>query len=170
MQVRDLFVLVIKLVAIIGAVDILFTTIPTVLLFFTVEYNVLDSSKFNLITVVLSLLLLVLLYVFAAKIVDKIQVEKGFKNTTIQTEALTLTKIAQLAIFCMGLGLLIQHIPSFLSNALFWFKAKAVENPYEYVQTGSYWFVSLFNLMIGYLFVTNAYRIAYWVVQEQEKR
>jgi len=54
--------------------------------------------------VVISLLLLVLLYVFEAKIVDNIQVEKGFRNTTIQTEVLTLTKIAQLVIFLWDYG------------------------------------------------------------------
>ena len=169
MQVRDLFVLVIKLVVVSMGIDILFTTLPTVLLFFTAEFDVLDSNKLTVIAVVLSLLVLVLLYVLAGRIVDVLQVEKGLKSTTIQTNSFTLLHVAQLVIFCMGLGLLISHLPSFLSNSLFWFKAKAVENPYEYVQTGNYWFVSLFNLIIGYLFVANAPRIAQWVVKGQNK-
>lgn len=169
MQVRDLFVLVLKLVAIIGCIDIISTALPTIMLLFTLELDVLGHNKLSLLTVVLSLLFLILLYVFAAKIVDKIQVEKGFSSTTIQTNSLTMTKIAQFAIFCIGLGLFIRDLPPFLTNALVWFKAKAVDNPYEYVQTGNYWFISLFNLIIGFLLVTNTYRIAHWVIKGQEK-
>jgi len=117
------------------------------------------------------LLLLVLLYVFAAKIVDNIQVErKRISKYNDPDRSINPNQNSAARYFFMGLWLLILHLPSFLSNALFWFKAKAIENPYEYVQTGNYWLVSLFNLIIGYVFVTNAYRIAHWVVKGQEKR
>lgn len=60
------------------------------------------------------------------------------------------------------------HLPNFLSNSWYWFKASTVENPYEYVQKGNYWFVSVFNLIMGCILVSNSRKIAFWFVKSTE--
>jgi len=44
MQVRDIFILVIRLVVIIGGIDILFTALSATLLSFTTEFDVLNPQ------------------------------------------------------------------------------------------------------------------------------
>lgn len=169
MQVRDLFVLVIKLVVLVLLIDVFFSTIPFIAIEVATTYDVLEANRANAVTLLITLVLLVLLFRYAGKLVDWLKIEQAFSNPVLSLPAsLTLAMLAQLGIFFVGVSLFIHHLPSFLSNTWFWFKATATENPYEYVQTGNFWFVSVFNLVLGYLFVFNAHRIARWIVKNQE--
>lgn len=170
MRVRDLFVLVLKVVALSLGIHAVLLNIPSLVMRLWMDQDVWGTNGIELLHTVLLVGLLVLLFVFAEKIVDCLKVEQGFTNPTIPTEALTLDGLTQLGLFFVGLGLIVDHLPSFLSNALFWFKAKAVDNPYEYVQTGNYWFVSLFNLFVGFWLIRNKEKVSQWVLPKEEKK
>lgn len=160
MRVRDLFVLVVKLVAISLLIHVFIFNVPSLFMQIWMNSNIVGVNGIELVQVFLLSVLLIVLFVFAGKIVDFLQVEKGFANPTLPTTTLTLSGLTELGIFLVGLLLIVDNLPSFLSNALFWFKAKAVDNPYEYVQTGNYWFVSLFSLIIGYVLISNKGKFA----------
>lgn len=168
MQVRDLFILVIKLVVLVLLIDVVFSTIPFVAIEIATTHSILETNKANGVTLLISLVLLILLFRYAGKLVDWLKIEQCFSNPVLPLQHITLSMLAQLGIFFVGLSLFIHHLPSFLSNTWFWFKATATENRYEYVQTGNYWFISVFNLVLGYLLVFNAHRIARWMLKNQE--
>ncbi|MGG5507795.1 MULTISPECIES: hypothetical protein [unclassified Myroides] len=168
MKIRDLFVLLIKLLTTLLTIDLLLTTLPSYLVYLGKDYTVLSDNYLPLLSTTLMLILLLLLFVYAPKIVDILKVEQGFSSPILPVTSLTAVMIAQLGVFFIGLSLLIEHIPTFLSNSWYWFKAKAVDNPYEYVQTGNYWFVSVFNLVIGYVLIRNCRKIAFWFVKNAE--
>ncbi len=169
MRVRDLFVIVLKLVALSLVIHTFLLNLPLLVIRIWMDQDVLGTNGIELLYTVFLVGLLALLFVFAEKIVDFLKVEQGFTNPTIPTAALTVDGLTQLGLFFVGLGLLIDNLPSFLSNALFWFKAKAVDNPYEYVQTGNYWFASLFNLLVGYILIRNKEKISQWVSPKEEE-
>jgi len=160
MKIRDLFVLVIKLGTATMLIDLVFTSVPTLIVYFSTTFLVSGSDYVSLLSVLLSMMLLVVIFKYAGKLVDFLQVEKGFTSPIIPLPHLSVLTIAQLGIFFIGLMLFIQHLPSFLSNTWYWFKSSVKEDPYEYVQTGNYWFVSVFNLILAYFLVSQPKHIA----------
>ncbi|MBB1149288.1 MULTISPECIES: hypothetical protein [unclassified Myroides] len=170
MRVRDLFVLVVKLVAGGLLIDVLVLNLPLVLYQIGMKEDVMGTNAMELVHILLLLVGLVLLFVYAGHIVDFFRVEKGFSNLTIPSKSLTMIGLTQLGVFFVGLRLIVDNLPSLVSNALFWFKAKSVNNPYEYVQTGNFWFVTLFNIVLGYLLISHMRKIALWVIPNQEEQ
>ncbi|MBB1140682.1 hypothetical protein [Myroides sp. WP-1] len=168
MKIRDLFVLLIKLIATLMTIELVLTTIPSFLVYLGKDYTVISDNYLPLLSVAINFILFILLFAYAEKIVKVLKIEKGFSSPILPTTSLTISMIAQLGVFFIGLSLLIGHLPTFLSNSWYWFKAQAVENPYEYVQTGNYWFVSVFNLVIGYMLISNSRKIAFWFVKNSE--
>lgn len=169
MEVRDLFMLLIRLIAVFLGIDVFYSLISTVVVLFSTNLDVLSNNKINGINTVLIAVFLILLFVYAGKIVDFLKVERGFSNTAIATQNLTLSKVAQFGVFYIGLLMIVNHLPSFLSDAIFWFKVNAIDDSYNDMKIDNNWFVAIFNLVLGFLLLRNTAVVADWLIKGEDK-
>ena len=169
MRIRDLFVLAIKLMAFSLLIDLAFTSFPTSLFYLVNNQYLSGFEGMALVSVLCSFAVLLLVLVFAGKIVDLLQVERGFSNPIISIGTLSLVQIAYFAVFCIGLLLIVQNLPLFLRDIWMWFKENAVENTQQFSQISENWWLGPFQVFLGYMMLQYAGEFAQILIKEQKK-
>ncbi|MFD0976984.1 hypothetical protein [Salinimicrobium gaetbulicola] len=170
MTKKDFFRILIKLFGIYALILSLFTYIPSNISYITYQFE-----PINLIYVFGFTALIIGVYILLIRQTDRIinllKIDKGFDDERIILGELNAVKILQLGLIIIGGFLIIDYLPNFLNYTFLAFKGQVSPsglNYMEQVQFGSptdylNWFVSGFNLILGYLLLTNYLRIAKWL-------
>ena len=153
MTKKDFFILIIKLFGLLSIVTSLFSVLPG-----NISFALTDIDAFTLMWVILTVLIVIGLFTLlifkSAKIVQILQLDKGFDDERIELGNLKSADIIKIGTFIIGGILILNNIPVFLSHTLFAFKGNVVGQTYE-TNGKFYWVVSGLNILLGYLLITN---------------
>ena len=153
MTKRDFFILAIKLFGLYFVIHGLFFMIPYGLSPPFDQYYV-YTIILNVISIIFIVGLFVLLLFKSGKIVKLLKLEKGFDDERIEIGNLHAQDVVKIGTFIIGGLIFIENIPSFLSHSFFALKGEiAGKQHYAFDKFG--WAISGFNVVIGYLLLTN---------------
>ncbi len=153
MTKKDFFILIIKLFGLYSIITAIFSTLPQ-----SISLLITDFSIETIIYLTVALLVLVALFIlliFKSHLLVKIlKLEKGFDDNRIELGNLTTIEIVKIATFIIGGFLIIDNIPVFINQT---FNAFYSEINSQVITSASKWnwFVNGFNILIGYLLITN---------------
>ncbi|WP_298139399.1 hypothetical protein [Flavobacterium sp.] len=167
MTKRDFFRILIKIFGLYSLVLSIFTVIPQNISNILYQFDIMILLIILASTLISVGLFLILLFK-TDFIIDKLKLDKGFDDSQINFGNLTNESILKLAIFIIGGFLIIDYTPSLLFDLVNAFKNKATFSTIEgssidYFQI----FVSLINIVIGYLFITNYKSISKFLDKKQ---
>ncbi len=176
MTKRDFFRVIIKLFGLYSLILTIFTFIPANLSFVTYELN------FFVVLLILGITFFIaMIYIFLIrktdKIIDILKLDKGFDDDRIEIENFNTLNIIKLAVLLVGGFLIIDYFPEFLNHCFFAFKKSVSRNgllsDIEDVQFSRIdyfnWSISVMNLVLGYLLLTNYDRITSWLTRNDTK-
>jgi hypothetical protein len=155
MTKRDFFRLMIKLFGLYSGLLAIFTVIPNNITNVMYQFDVTI-----LLFIIASTLLIVFFFIFLIfktdLVIDKLKLDKGFDDDTIQFESLSTESIVKIAIFLIGGFLIIDYLPNFLNYTLQAFRSKVQSSEYSNMPVNYFnWIVSGINILLGYLLLTN---------------
>ncbi|WP_264523907.1 hypothetical protein [Flavobacterium sp. N502536] len=167
MSIKTFWIILIKilgLILILQAVSIIPEWISSIYFIYENEDN-----KDLLILIFCILLVLFIFYLIsrfflfkANWIIDKLKLDKGFENNTIELNS-SQNKIISIAIIVIGGYMLIQNVPILLQQFFMFFQDKTLFK--DYPKSG--WIIFYFcKAVIGYLLMTNSFRIAKFIEKE----
>ena len=174
MTKKDLFRIILKIGGLYFLSVVVFFTLPTFGLFF-------DSASW--INIVISIvILLVLSAIFLALIfkpdgvIKSLKLDKGFDSEEVMLKRIDFSDLLKIAIFAIGLSLIIKQLPLFITHAVFLFKllVKGQNDISSQMQSGILtdyisWGVKIISLIIGYLMITNYASLANYFMKKQAK-
>lgn len=169
MTKKDFFSVVIKLYGLYAAIITIFQTLPTL---YSVVWNMrefqLSALLWMLFYAGLGVSFFLLLLFKSDAIVRFLRLEKGFDDDTIIFGNFNDSSVVKLAILLIGGFLILDNFSDFIAHCYFGFKSSIGSTLLEdrsYSERDYFkWFVSAFNVLIGYLFVTNFKKIAGWML------
>lgn len=167
MTKRDFFRILIKIFGLYSLVLSIFTVIPQNISNVLYQFDVMILLIILASTLISVGLFLILLFK-TDFIIDKLKLDNGFDDSQIILGNLTDESILKLTILIIGGFLIIDYTPSLLFDLVNAFKNKATFSSIEgssidYFQI----FVSLINIVIGYLFITNYKSISKFLDKKQ---
>ncbi len=158
---KDLFRLIIKIFGLYLIIVTFFSTLPSTFLWAFSEFNI-YLIIYAIIVLFVTLYLFVSLVFHPDKVIRWLKLDQGFDNNEIKIERFNSEKIIMLAILIIGGNLFIKNIPIFLNHTFFAFKSSVPSNfandiAFQYGGQTNYldWGISMVNLIIGYLLITN---------------
>ncbi len=170
MTKRDFFRIIIKLFGLYALILAVFTYLPNSVIFITSQ-----SKLIILLWIFGALALTVLIYILLIRktdlIIDFLKIDKGFDDERIEFGNFNTAKIIQLALILIGGFLIISNLPNFLQYTYLAFKNEASPSrlsqleEYSLGKTRDYfnWGISVINLIVGYLLLTNYSEIIKWI-------
>lgn len=160
MTKRDFFRLLIKIFGLYSLILSVFTVVPQTLSSFVF------LEEFMVILIALGSLFLFAFFCFILffkvdLIIDKLKLDKGFDDEVIMMGNLDSSSILKLAIVVIGGFLVIEHVPSFLYHIVNAFKKEVSVFEIDSQKVDYYNLsVSLINIFLGYVLITNYKTIA----------
>lgn len=160
MTKRDLFRLLIKIFGLYSIVTVLFSSIPSQIIFALNSFDIL-SIAWLLLLLIVTIGLFALLIFKSDKLVSILKLDKGFDEERIEFQNFNSQSIVKLAVIIIGCILIIKNIPSFISYTLLAFKSSfnndLTRNVIKFTHLNQYvyWISSFLNIFIGYLMLTN---------------
>jgi hypothetical protein len=171
MTYKDFFRLAIKLFALMAIVSSLFSTLPQLVGYFSA-----DVTYYMIVFLVVTVLLLIgMFYYLIIKvdfIVDLFRLDKGFDKQEIPIQHLNSKNILEFGVVIIGLYMLINAIPDFISDAFYWVSTRAkgynagfpfISETESRTQIG-YHFL---QILIGYLLVSNFDRVVRFLTPKE---
>lgn len=164
MSIKTFWMILIKILGLLLILSAL-TIIPQWLSSLYGAYQGHDNETF--IALLIIFLFIVVVYIFVFKfcvyktswIIDKLKLDKGFEDETIQLNSNS-NKIISIAIIVIGALMLVESIPVFLRQLFMFFQQDSLFK--DYPQSG--WMIFNFlKVLMGYLLMTNSFRIAQFV-------
>ncbi|WP_291287321.1 hypothetical protein [Flavobacterium sp.] len=167
MSIKTFWIILIKilgLILILQAVSIIPEWISSIYFIYENEDNK------NLLILIFSVLLVLFIFYLITRfflfkanwIIDKLKLDKGFENNTIELNS-SQNKIISIAIIVIGSYMLIQNLPILLKEFFMFFQDKTLFK--DYPKSG--WIIFYFcKAVIGYLLMTNSFRIAKFIGKE----
>lgn len=161
MSIRTFWIILIKilgLILIFQAITIIPEWISSI--YFLYE----NGDTKNLSVLIFSVLLVLFIFYLISRfllfkahwIIDKLKLDKGFENDTIELNS-GQNRIISIAIIIIGSYMLIQNIPILFREFFIFFQQKILFK--DYPKSG--WIIFYFcKTIIGYLLMTNSFRIA----------
>lgn len=153
MTKKDFFILIIKLFGLYTIIKALFLTLPQNLSLVLFNPGLLTMAYLALILAVIVALFILLIFK-SHHIVRFLKLEKGFEDDRIELGNLTTIEIVKIATFIIGGFLIIDNIPLFINQTFNAFysdiQSEAITPNYKLN-----WFINGFNILIGYLMITN---------------
>jgi hypothetical protein len=169
MTKRDFFILSIRLFGLYSGIIAIFSIIPSQIgmLLSGISHGF-DFFYYLLIIlagILLPALMFVLLVFYAHKIVDWLQLEKGFDDDRIEFVNFDTEQIVKISSFLIGGLMILNNFPEFVVSSIRALRASAgsqgtIEDEYFTFQDKFYWGVSALNIVIGYLLITNYDKVA----------
>ena len=170
MTKRDFFRMIIKLFGLYSLILTVFTYIPKNISYVTSEFE-----PITLLWVLGFVTLTALIYIFLIRntdlILNKLKIDEGFDDDRIEFTNFDSQKILQLALILIGGLLIIDNFPDFLQYTYLTFKKEVshkgpnIFEKYSYDKTKDYlgWAISVVNLIVGYVLLTNYNSIIKWL-------
>jgi hypothetical protein len=170
MTKRDLFIILIKVFGLYSIISVLFSVLPINISFVIQNIDLVGIIWLILATIIIIGLFFLLLNK-AATISDILKLEKGFDDNQIDFNGLKSLDIIKFVVLIIGGFLFIENIPTFLSHTLFAFKSSIPQGldytygnqsliKYHRLEDYVYWISNGFNLLIGYILITNFKQIS----------
>lgn len=178
MTKRDFFIVLIKVFGLYLIIVTVFSTLP---------YNIMLATGIGyvgVIWIIAAILivagLLFLLLTQAGRISDILNLEKGFDEERIDFSGLKNLDLIKFVLLLIGGFLFLENLPVFLSDTLLIFKAfvpkgfdSAYENQgtlrYDRLEDYTHWISSGFNLLVGYLLISNFKKISQYLHEKTSK-
>jgi hypothetical protein len=167
MTKKDFFILIIKLFGLFSLVSILFSGLPKYIPYFFIEIDII-SIIWIMAIIGFSIGLFLVLVFNSEKLVSLLKLEKGFDDDRIDFGNLNTSDVIKIGTFIIGGLLLIDNIPTFLYHIFVAFKGEIIGMRYM-SQDKFNWVVSLMNLIIGYLLLTNYDYVARFFKSKKKK-
>lgn len=171
MTKKDLFRLIIKLFGLYSLISAIFHFIPNyVILVFRVPDFV------GLVWIVSVIVIFGFLFLFLLfkpdSIIKAFKLDKGFDEDRIEFQNFGTENIVKLAVILFAGLLIINNIPTFLSNTYFSIKSFVQQNQLESSFNTNdyiYWATSGISIFIGYLLLTNYKSVAKFLVRKESE-
>lgn len=164
MSIKTFWSILIKILGLLLLLGAL-TIIPQWLSSLYSAYQSHDNETFITLIIIFALIILVYFFVFkwcvyrTSWIIDKLKLDKGFENETIELNG-NGNKIIAIAVIVIGALMLVESIPIFIRQLFVFFQQEALFK--DYPQSG--WMIFHFaKAIIGYLLMTNSIKIAKFV-------
>ena len=170
MTKRDFFIILIKIFGLYSIISVLFSVLPN-----NISFVIQNIEFVGIIWLIVSVVIIIglffLLLIKADKISNILRLEKGFDEERIDFGGLKSLDIIKFVVLIIGGFIFIENIPTFLSHTLFAFKSSMPQGfdqaydkqgilKYNRIEDYVYWASSAFNLLIGYLLITNFKKIS----------
>ena len=172
MTQTDFFRLIIKLFGLYSLILVVFGLIPQNFAYFNLESGLL-AVGWGLLIVLIPVTIFIFLLFRTDLIIRVLRLDQGFDEDRIELGNFNSRKLAQFAILLLGGYLMVCNIPDFLVYTFLAFKKEIAPGNQGLLEglnwVGSvdyhWWAVSGFNVVLGYLFVTNYAKLAGWLVR-----
>lgn len=164
MSIKTFWAILIKILGLLLLFGAL-TTIPQWMYSIYSEYQ--SGNKESFFTLIFILLIVLFIYFFAFKfciyktfwIIEKLKLDKGLENETIELNS-NGNKIISIAVILVGGIIFVESIPSFFRQIFVFFQQELLFK--DYPESG--WMIFNFlKIIIGYLLMTNSFRIANFI-------
>lgn len=165
MTKKDFFIIIIKLFGLYLFIATLFGAAPSMLYISQMEMDAYTILYILVFIAFFGFLLIYLLY-HSEKVVGFLKLDKGFDSDVIQLEKLEKGQLIQLGLIIVGGLIVLEHLPSLLTNSYYFFKAlnhDAVNyEEIDFTNTGNYAYLTkdIITVLLGYLVLTNNETIA----------
>ena len=169
MTKKDFFRILVKLFALNGLILTVFSHLPQT--FSYISY----ADDYSIYFMLLGFLLLafaffVIIVWKTDSIINFLKLDKGFDDDRIDFQSFNTKGIIKLALIFIGGFLIIDYLPSFLQNTYLGFKSEVSASellPTELTGSGMVfrkqdWIISILNLILGFVLVTNYSKISEW--------
>ncbi|MCR9154806.1 MAG: hypothetical protein NXI09_11900 [Bacteroidetes bacterium] len=153
MTKRDFFILLLKIFGLYSLIASLFSALPGQLSFLIQSLDPI-SLIIMTVSIVIVLGLFALLIFKADKVVNLLKLDRGFDEERIELGKIDSDQIIKIGTFVIGGFLLLDHLPTFLSQTIFAFKASQIGLDHN-DQDKTIWLANGVNIIIGYLLLTN---------------
>ncbi|MGE0078986.1 MAG: hypothetical protein AB7S48_14090 [Bacteroidales bacterium] len=169
MTKKDLFRLIIKVFGLYSTISSIFYFVP--------NYTVLilrEPDFLGIVWLILALTIIIILFLFLIfkpdSIIKAFRLDKGFDENRIEFQNFGAENIVKLAIVLFAGMIIINNIPTFLSNAYFSIKLFVQQNRFDtsfrendYIHLAT----SGISMFIGYLLLTNYNAVAKFLVRKE---
>ena len=100
--------------------------------------------------------------------------DRGFDEERIEFSNFSMENILKLALIIVGCMLIINNIPTFIVQSYYYIKINISTNladsfGYTY-QNGYQWSLSIFNLILGYILLTNYPALGKFILKITQKK
>ena len=167
MKVKDFFRLALKLIAIFYAVQVIYSIAGSFQFFISSIPYSLFYAILGFIAVLIPAFVYYLIFVKSDKVMNILKIDKGFESEEVNFGNLSSKEILKIAFIIFGLLMIVQNIPSFVTNCFYAFKHSAKPTFYEFgADTAQHDYFAMTEsgiyILLGYLMLTNYKRISGW--------
>jgi len=176
MTKRDFFRIIIKFFGLYSLILTVFSFIPSNISFIIIDFNLMSILWiFGLTTFVI--LLYVFLILKTDRLINLLKIDEGFDEEQIVIGNFNNQQYIKFAIIILGGLLIIDFLPTFLQYSFLAFRDKVTtsENTLNlFLEFGTprdyfNWIQAGINTLLGYLLITNYYKISKWLFRKETK-
>lgn len=174
MTKKDLFRIILKIAGLYFLVVTLFQALPGLSVFFA-NSPWLSIVLFIVVLLIFATIFLALIFKPDA-LIKSLKLDKGFDSEEVMLKRIDFSDLLKIAIFAIGLSLIVRYLPPFITHAIFLFKllVKGQNDISSQMQSGILtdyisWGVKIISLIIGYLMITNYASLANYFMKKQAK-
>lgn len=175
MSKKDFFRIIVKMFGLYSLVVTLFQVLPSL-----INMSVYEPSLWSLSPILGSVAILSVIYIFFLRkpdlIINRLSLEKGFDDPRIELGNLDANKLVSFALILIGGFLVVDYFPSFLNAIYLVFKEsvqpKNLDSLMNSFNSGTQYYdlgISILNILIGYLLLTNYQNVAGWILNINAK-
>lgn len=171
MTKKDLFRIILKIAGLYFLVVTLFQALPGLSIFFanTPWHSIV---LFVVVIIIFALLFAVLIFKPDA-VIKSLKLDRGFDDDVVMLKRIDFSDLLKVAIFAIGLSLIVKQLPLFITHAIFLFKllVKNQNDISSQLQSSVLtdyvsWGVKIISLIIGYFMITNYASIARYLMKK----
>ncbi len=167
MTKRDFFILIIKLFGLFSLVTSLFTVLPQYFSYLTYREEFFSYSIIVGITLMLGGFFLILIFK-APGIVKFLKLDQSFDDERIDFGNLRSESIIKISCLIIGGLMIVNNLPTFLINAYNAFRDNVNNHGFLSFEDTFYFWMSLINVIVGYLLITNVDLICRFFVKKTD--
>ena len=153
MTKKDFFRLILKLFGLYIAISLIISVFPGNVSLLLYHYDLIEIIWF-IVSIVFIYFIFRFLFFKTDKIIQRLKLDKGFDEDKFEFQNFNSESILKLATIVTGGLLLINNIPVFLGNVLYFIKYTVFIS--QWVSFGE----SFFKVVIGYLILTNYNKVS----------
>jgi uncharacterized protein YacL len=150
---KDFFRLILKLFGLYIAISLIISVFPGNVSLLLYHYDIIEIIWF-IVSIVFIYFIFRFLFFKTDKIIQRLKLDKGFDEDKFEFQNFNSESILKLATIVTGGLLLINNIPVFLGNVLYFIKYTVFIS--QWVSFGE----SFFKVVIGYLILTNYNKVS----------
>lgn len=171
MTKKDLFRIILKIAGLYFLVVTLFQALPGLSIFFgNAPWH--SIVLFVVVIIIFALLFAVLIFKPDA-VIKSLKLDRGFDDDVVMLKRIDFSDLLKVAIFAIGLSLIVKQLPLFITHAIFLFKllVKNQNDISSQLQSSVLtdyvsWGVKIISLIIGYFMITNYASIVRYLMKK----